>query len=343
MPTLHESNDDWIYESLIDDKFKYDPEAKIYKYTNDKYPNKNYKKTFNPKEFMTRGDVINFGGDYRNENKMIFDGYRLHSLWTDVDDYGSVPPDFVAGDGLDEFNIGDFEDLIDHNCVNWLSKQKLQEIELYENDTQIWGKVTIRGKLWNIYFNTNVYSDFSEEILFTIRTFNYVIEDDTMIITTATNNKYIIKPLNKDVILKNIFENNKISIVLHKSKWFAFSIIHEIPLRNNLLNGVIQYPNNFPAIWKNLYYNKEDYIVNKDEFDKKIVRDSGSLDRVTILEINSYPIKIERMKDISTNLINKIRKGLDDQILHFNDYLKRIAFNREGPNVLYAYMNIGAV
>ena len=342
MPTLHESNDKWIYEALIDDKFKYDPDTKIYKYSNFKYPNKNYKKTFNPKEFMTCGDVINFGGNYRNENRMIFDGYRLHSLWTEVDDYGSVPPNFVAGDGIHEFNIGDFEDLIDHNCVNWLSKNKLKEIELYENDTQIWGKVTIRGQLWNIYFNTNVYSDFSKEILFTIRTFNYVIEDDIFIITTATNNKYIIKPKNEDVILKDIFENNKISIVLHKSKWIAFSGKNEISLLEKKVNNLIQYPN-FPIIWKNSCYNNDEFIESSDKFDKKISRESGTLDRVKILEINAYPIKIERMKDISTNLINKIRKVLDDQILYFNDYTKRIAFNREGPNVLYAYMNIGSL
>jgi hypothetical protein len=107
---------------------------------------------------MTRGDVINFGGGYRNENKLIYDGNKLKHLYTKVDDYGSVPPDFVAGDNEGEFNIGDFEDIIDHNSINWLSKEKLQQIEIYETDNNIKGKVTIRGKLWNIkiYYDNDI-------------------------------------------------------------------------------------------------------------------------------------------------------------------------------------------
>ena len=38
----------------------------------EKFPNKKYKKTFDPKSFMVRGDVIHFGNDdYRNNNKLI--------------------------------------------------------------------------------------------------------------------------------------------------------------------------------------------------------------------------------------------------------------------------------
>ena len=163
MPTLHEYEHTYIYEAIINGKYKttnstyyepgpvyiFDPTTRVYKYSNTLYPNKNYTEIFDP-SFMTRGDVINFGGGYRNENKLIYDGEKLLHLWTEVDDYGSVPPNFVAGDNEGEFNIGDFEDIIDHNSINWLSKEKLQQIEIYEIDNKIKGKVTIRGKLWNI-------------------------------------------------------------------------------------------------------------------------------------------------------------------------------------------------
>jgi hypothetical protein len=170
MPILHEKDNDqeYIYEAIINGNYKttnnkyyelgpvyiFDPVSRVYKYSNTLYPNRNYTKIFDP-SFMTRGDVINFGGGYRNENKLIYDGNKLKHLYTKVDDYGSVPPDFVAGDNEGEFNIGDFEDIIDHNSINWLSKEKLQQIEIYETDNEIKGKVTIRGKLWNI----DIYSD----------------------------------------------------------------------------------------------------------------------------------------------------------------------------------------
>ena len=128
MPRLVECKEEWIYDAICDNKFKFDSTYKLYKYDNTaKFPNKNYKKIFDPKSLgISRGDVVHFGDDdYRNNNKMIYDGVKLQNLWTEVDDYGSVPPTFVCGDDPDDFNIGDFEDLIDHNFVNWLSKKKI--------------------------------------------------------------------------------------------------------------------------------------------------------------------------------------------------------------------------
>lgn len=106
---------------------------------------------------MTRGDVICFGGNYRNERKMIFNGEKLEDLYTEVDDYGSVPPTYEVCD--DGFDIGDFEDLIDHNSINWLSLKKLKEIKIFEKDNNVMGNVEIKGKLWNIYFC--IYDDFN--------------------------------------------------------------------------------------------------------------------------------------------------------------------------------------
>ena len=79
MPTLHESSEytEYIYKALTNNEegpvYKWNPTKKVYEYSNTLFPNKNYKKTFDPKSFMDRGDVIHFGNDdYRNNNKMIF-------------------------------------------------------------------------------------------------------------------------------------------------------------------------------------------------------------------------------------------------------------------------------
>ena len=66
-------NEKWIYDAICQIKnpgpvFEFSPNEEIYNYKNTLFPNKKYSKTFNPKSFMKRGDVINFGGVYRNEN-----------------------------------------------------------------------------------------------------------------------------------------------------------------------------------------------------------------------------------------------------------------------------------
>ena len=135
MPTLFEKEDTYIYIAIKNElynkpgpRFKFNPILKIYEYYNTLYPNKIYKKIFDP-SFMSRGDVIHFGNDsYRNNNKLIYNGIKLENLYTFVDDYGSVPPDYVVGDNSDDFNIGDFEYLIEHNELYWLSKETLQKI-----------------------------------------------------------------------------------------------------------------------------------------------------------------------------------------------------------------------
>ena len=81
MPILHEAQE-YIYRAILNNStgpcFVWNPTEKVYKYSNTLFPNKNYKKIFDPKSFMTRGDVIHFGNDeYRNNNKMIFTGKSL--------------------------------------------------------------------------------------------------------------------------------------------------------------------------------------------------------------------------------------------------------------------------
>lgn len=158
MPEIFES-EEYIYNAIINETygktgpiFKFNPLTKLYEYSNPLYPNKTYKKTFDP-SFMKRGDVIHCGNNhYRNNNKLIFNGEKLEDLYTIIDDYGSVPPDYVVGDNPEDFNIGDFEALIEHNQINWLSKETLSKIELFEKNEEIIGKVMIKNKLWFIQF-----------------------------------------------------------------------------------------------------------------------------------------------------------------------------------------------
>ena len=98
MPILHEKDNDqeYIYEAIINGNYKttnnkyyepgpvyiFDPVSRVYKYSNTLYPTRNYTKIFDP-SFMIRGDVINFGGGYRNENKLIYDGNKLKHLYID--------------------------------------------------------------------------------------------------------------------------------------------------------------------------------------------------------------------------------------------------------------------
>lgn len=159
MPQIFKNDEEYIYDAIINDiegnsgpVFKFNPITKVYEYFNTLYPNKKYKKQFNISH-LRRGDIVHFGDKYyRNDNKLIFDGIKLECLYTHVDDYGSLPPDYVVGDKMEEFDVGDFEYLIDHNQIIWLSKETLQKIILYEENEEIIGKVMIKNKEWFIEF-----------------------------------------------------------------------------------------------------------------------------------------------------------------------------------------------
>jgi len=197
MPNYHQIDDEYIYNALDNitgPMYKWDDTLKLYKYSNTLFPNKNYKKIFDPKSFMIRGDIAHFGkDDYRNNNKMIFDGEKLEHLYTEIDDYGSVPPTYVVGDSPNEFNIGDFEDWIDHNYINWLSKEKLKDIYIFEKDNEVWGEVMIKGKKWHICINMNKQG----ELLIKSEKVNYVKEYINRLIENYDNIKKR-HPFNRD-------------------------------------------------------------------------------------------------------------------------------------------------
>lgn len=63
-----------------------------------------------------RGDLLKHTIDtYRNSLTYIYDGEKFVDLWYDLDDYGSVPPDFT----VEEFPPDYWVDRIVHNNIIW--------------------------------------------------------------------------------------------------------------------------------------------------------------------------------------------------------------------------------
>lgn len=352
MPTLHEfdkKDQKWIYDSICDNTLQFDEATQIYKYFNNKFPNKNYTKTFDPKIFFSRGDVVCFGGGYRNERKLIFDGTKLEHLYTDIDDYGSVPPNYVVGDNLNEFDIGNFENLIDHNSINWLSKEKLQQIELLEKNGKIYGKVNIRGKEWKIYIETNDEIEFNKSASYNNLLFTVYNGQKIIMKSNKTNKEYLIKSANNQEIQLQAFilaknnayvpEGGNMSIIFHakSGKWYLYLEKNECILIDK--KDDIK----FPLIWNNKNnpnYHFSDYISDIEQFNFYLKNENKISDKIIIKEIESHPITIEINGLGPEALKNKIRHYINKKIEGYDNINNRISFSREGSSSLTMYLPI---
>jgi hypothetical protein len=343
MPQLIEYNgkdEKWIYDAFEEDNMIYDSEKSLYKYFNKKYPNRKYTKTFDPKSFMSRGDVICFGGSYRNERKMIFNGQKLEYLYTDLDDYGSVPPTFLVGDNDGEFDIGDFEDSIDHNSINWLSKEKLKEIEIYEKNNKILGSVNIKDKQWIIYFEIYEESEFSTGSCNCYNNLKFTFEEDTIFL--FKNNRYTIKSSNNqtEIVKKFISENNDLEITYHTmtGTWYLLKVNKEYKLLDDN-NNLSDDPPSFPCLVKEFYYEKsyfESFAIDKKQYDFFIQQKNKN--KVFIKEIEAYPITINLVKQTTNGLIEYIKNYIKTSIDNFDNIKKRLCVNRDDNNSLMIYM-----
>lgn len=350
MPSLYEfdkKDQKWIYDAICDNTLQFNETTQIYKYFNNKFPNKNYTKTFDPKQFFSRGDVVCFGGGYRNERKLIFDGTKLVHLYTDVDDYGSVPPNFVVGDNPNEFDIGDFEDLIDHNSINWLSKEKLQQIELLEKNSKIYGKVGIRGKEWKIYIETNDEIEFNKSSSYNHLLFTVYNGQKIIMKSNKTNKEYFIKSTNNQdiqlqafILAKNnafVPEGGNMSIIFHgkSGKWYLCLVKNEYVLIDK--KDDIK----FPLIWNNKNnpnYHFSDYISDIEQFNFYLKNENKISDKIIIKEIESHPIIIEINGLGPEALKNKIKNYINQKIEGYDNINNRISFSREGSRSLTMYM-----
>jgi len=143
----------WIESAWQNGYFsEYNNETKGWKYKN---PNKekNYRFEFNPiqKNNIKRGDIINFEGSYRNEGKWIWDGTKIVNLYTEVDDYGSVPPEFKVGK---DFQPNHWIDIVDHNSIIWLEDELFENIEIYTKNNQYYGRIKIFDTNYDIFIDS---------------------------------------------------------------------------------------------------------------------------------------------------------------------------------------------
>lgn len=358
MPILYENKDKYIYDAIVntDDgpKYTWDENLKVYKYSNSKFPNKNYTKTFDPISLgLSRGDVVHFGNDdYRNNNKLIFDGVKLIALWSDVDDYGSVPPIFLCGDEPDDFDIGDFAYSIDHNSINWLSKQKLKEIELYIKNDKVYGKVTIKGTQWKIYIDIHDDNTFSKGIgWWGSRPFECVVDNNIKIYKKAT---YLIQAENGEHIndLKSLVQenNNNIHIIhyqrpstkipsnsINETVWFLFQINKETKY-----NDMTTTTPNFPIIWRKVtkHYTSECIVFDQNRYNNNMKSSwyMEEKENTYIREVTGYTVDITMIPSSTQDKLNCIKQHIYELVENYDNIKKRHPFYHEGDNILKMYI-----
>ena len=225
MAQLIQDDEEYIYDAIWNGMnnssgpcFKYNNETKMYHYSNSKYPNKNYKKTYDPLTKypnLKRGDVVHFGDDdYRNNNKLIFDGIKLIHLYTQIDDYGSVPPEFKVGKIFKPTHWVE-NNTINHNSIIFLESDLFETIELhrYENN-QIIGNINILDKdyiITVVYYNKFNSDQFRN--LINSNNIELIINDDHIIIQSKNTSildeeKYLIES-------KLDYDNNNIRNILN--------------------------------------------------------------------------------------------------------------------------------
>jgi len=351
MPVLHEynkKNEIYIYDAIINFEYEkkpgpvfiWDPNYKVYKYGNTLPEKKNHKyiTSFDPKSFMSRGDVICFGGSYRNERKMIFNGEKLEHLYTEIDDYGSVPPDYEVCD--DGFDIGDFEDLIDHNSINWLSLKKLKEIKIFEKNNTVVGSVEIKGKLWNVdcyvhqQFEGRIFENSFNKLKISFENNQILFLDKSKINDLSRINYFGKLNNNVDTIEINNFINNNILSIIDRKKndWYIYKV--DKTYEYNKEDPI------FPCILINKKYHYKLLFLNKEDFDIRIKfkTTQNNLSSLTIEEITGYSITVDIIKKNNETLIKEITDYINYKIEKFNNVKERLSFSRSDNQTLELFL-----
>jgi hypothetical protein len=260
MAQLIQDNEEYIYDAICNGMsngsgpcFKYNNETKVYHYSNNKCPNKNYKKTYDPLtkySNLKRGDVIHFGNDdYRNNNKLIFDGIKLIELYTDIDDYGSVPPEFKVGKEFKPTHwIKNYA--MDHNTIIFL------EPDLFETITL--------NKYVNNQFIGNI-NILDEDYIITVVYYNKFNNDEFKNLINSNNIELIINDT-------HIIIQSKNTSILDEQKYLIES---KFDYDNNNIRNVLSDKNNklpIKCIWNNKLNCYEwfvnDYLITISVIDK---------------------------------------------------------------------------
>lgn len=82
---------------------------------------------FKPKH----GDGFHWlGQGYRNQDLWFWDKEKgIIPPYTEIDDYGSVPPHFLVGNGEDQFLPNKWKNIVDHNSYVFLAPELMKEIK----------------------------------------------------------------------------------------------------------------------------------------------------------------------------------------------------------------------
>jgi len=351
MPCLHNydaKDQKYIFDAIMNGEYKinnskyyalgpiflWDPIYKLYRYSNT-FPekiNKKHTKTFEPKTFMNRGDVICFGGVYRNDRKMIFNGEKLEDLYTKIDDYGSVPPNYEVCD--DGFNIGDFEELIEHNSINWLSKKKLKEIKIFELDNKVVGSVTIKNKLW--YIDIYIHQEFKDStFLSAITDLKFTFNDNQILLVDTSNkndiykNHYLLKFKNEGEI-SNYIENNNLSFIDHNNEWYVYKINKEYTYN--------ELEPSFPCILVQIEPSiiLEFLILDKEAYDAQMKIDfiKKKIKSYIVREVTCSLVTIEIVKKNNEILMQDITNFINEKIDNYDNINDRIPFSKSAENEL---------
>jgi hypothetical protein len=98
---------------------------------------------------------------YRNHNLLFWDAQNEEIVqpFDVIDDYGSVPPRFVVGDGY--FNPNDWVDEVEHNTIVFPAKPLINEMKAFAMDHPDQNKmvVKINGNDYKVSYNPDEMKD----------------------------------------------------------------------------------------------------------------------------------------------------------------------------------------
>ena len=126
--------------------------------------------------------VLESEAGYRNNGVFMWNGKKVINLYTDVDDYGSVPPEIEISDDND-FTAYSWENLVDHNNFIWYSPEIRDRIKDALNEN-LQSRVNIRRTSWTFHIDVNQERPTVEEV-------KRALYQNRVIFTASDNNNNI--------------------------------------------------------------------------------------------------------------------------------------------------------
>jgi hypothetical protein len=119
-------------------------------------------KKYAMKHKLHNGATLEFPADgYRNHNLLFWDAQNNEIVepFSEMDDYGSVPPRFVVGDGY--FNPNDWVDEVDHNSFVFPARPLINEMKAFslEHPNEKKMVVTINDVDYNVSYSPSEMKD----------------------------------------------------------------------------------------------------------------------------------------------------------------------------------------